>query len=75
MQRLTWSLGQDGCTDVCLHAGVTEGDAICRLAEYEDIGMTPQEIKVKLATLAKALEYARAERDLLYKRMIEEGKI
>lgn len=35
MNRLTWKRELDGFTDVGLHDGVTEGDAICRLADIE----------------------------------------
>lgn len=45
MERMTWKRGLDGIEDVCLQDGVTIGDAICRLADYEDTGLEPEEIK------------------------------
>ena len=44
MERLTWTCRADGYDDVGLRDGVTVGDAICRLAEYEDTGLEPDEI-------------------------------
>ena len=43
-ERYTWRAGADGYTDVGLRKGITEGDAICRLADYEDTGLSPEEI-------------------------------
>lgn len=45
MERLTWERSLDGFTDVGLRDGVTEGDAICRLAAYEDTGLEPEEVE------------------------------
>ncbi len=51
MERLTWERSLDGFTDVGLRDGVTEGDAICRLAAYERTGLEPCDYKViKAAT-------------------------
>lgn len=36
MERLTWKRDLDGYTDVGLRDGVSVGDAISRLADYED---------------------------------------
>lgn len=44
MERLTWICRADGYDDVGLRDGVTIGDAICRLAAYEDTGLEPEEI-------------------------------
>ena len=46
MERLTFKQSIDGYTDVGLREGVTVGDAICQLAEYEATGLTPEEIAV-----------------------------
>lgn len=42
MERLTWVRNLDGFDDIGLRLGVTIGDAVCRLAEYEDIGTTEE---------------------------------
>lgn len=44
MERLTWTYRADGYDDVGLRDGVTVGDAICRLADYEDTLLEPEEI-------------------------------
>lgn len=44
MERLTWRSSVDGYKDVALKDGVSTGDAICQLADYEDTGLGPQEI-------------------------------
>ena len=43
-ERYTWRACADGYTDVGLRKGITEGDAICQLADYEDTGLSPTEI-------------------------------
>lgn len=45
MERMTWKRGLDGIEEVSLHEGITIGDAVCRLADYEDTGLEPEEIK------------------------------
>ena len=44
MNRLTWKRSLDGHEDVGLRDGVTISDAICRLADYEESGLEPEEI-------------------------------
>ena len=44
MNRLTWKRSLDGHEDIGLRDGVTIRDAICRLADYEDTGLEPEEI-------------------------------
>lgn len=44
MNRLTWKAYIDAFEDVGLQKGITVGDAICKLAAYEDTGLTPEEI-------------------------------
>ena len=44
-ERYTWRACADGYTDVGLRAGITESDAICRLADYEGTGLSPEEVK------------------------------
>lgn len=39
----------DGYKDVALRKGITVGDAVCQLADYEDTGLTPTEIKALIA--------------------------
>lgn len=41
MERLTWKLGIDRYEDVELRDGVTVGDEICQLSDYEDTGLEP----------------------------------
>ena len=41
----TWQLSSYGFVDTGLRMGVTESDAIRRLAEYEDTSMTPDDFK------------------------------
>lgn len=41
MGRMTWKRDLDGYEDVGLRDGVAVGDAICRLASYEDTGLEP----------------------------------
>lgn len=57
MKRLTYERDLDGFTDIGLRDGITVGDAICRLAEYEDTGLEPEEILSgkELAEVACAL--------------------
>ena len=43
-ERYTWRACADGYTDTGLRKGITEGDAICQLADYEDMGLSPEEI-------------------------------
>lgn len=43
MERMTWKRDLDGYEDVGLRDGVTVGDAICRLASYEDTGLEPND--------------------------------
>ena len=43
-ERYTWRACADGYTDTGLRKGITEGDAICQLADYEDTGLSPTEI-------------------------------
>ena len=45
-ERYTWRACADGYTDTGLRKGITEGDAICRLADYEDTGLSPEEVKL-----------------------------
>ena len=44
-ERYTWRACADGYTDTGLRKGITEGDAICQLADYEDTGLSPGEVK------------------------------
>lgn len=44
-ERYTWRACADGYTDTGLRKGITEGDAICQLADYEDTGLSPEEVK------------------------------
>ena len=44
MKRLTYKRSLDGFEDVGLRDGITVGDAICRLANYEDTGFEPEHI-------------------------------
>ena len=44
-ERYTWRACADGYTDTGLRKGITEGDAICQLADYEDTGLSPKEVK------------------------------
>ena len=57
MKRLTYKRSLDGFEDVGLRDGITVGDAVCRLAEYEDAGLEPEEILTgkELAEVACAL--------------------
>ena len=60
-------LFEDQCEDYC-------GPAAERLAAYEDTGFTPQEIKSlhgEWNANRSALDYARAERNAVTRRMIE----
>ena len=59
MGRMTWKRDLDGYEDVGLRDGVTVGDAICRLASYEDTGLEPEEITTK----SYMLDLTQAERD------------
>ena len=43
-ERVTWTYRAWGDDDVAIRRGKTVGDAVCRLAEYEDIGLSPEEI-------------------------------
>ena len=43
-ERYTWRACADGYTDTGLRTGITEDDAICQLADYEDTGLSPKEI-------------------------------
>lgn len=40
--RLTWQACCDGYEDVALKNGVTVGEAICQLCDYENTGLTPK---------------------------------
>ena len=44
-ERYTWRACADGYTDTGLRKGITEGDAICQLADYEDTGLSPEEVR------------------------------
>lgn len=44
MERKTWRRSIDGYDDVGLRDGVSVGDAICDLADFEDTGLEPEEI-------------------------------
>ena len=44
-ERYTWRACADGYTDTGLRKGITEGDAICQLADYEDTGLSPEDVK------------------------------
>ena len=44
-ERYTWRACADGYTDTGLRKGITEGNAICQLADYEDMGLSPEEVK------------------------------
>lgn len=44
-ERYTWRACIDGYTDTGLRKGITEGDAICQLADYEDTGLSPNEVR------------------------------
>lgn len=65
MKRLTSRLDLDGYTDVSLYPGVTVGEAICKLSEYESTGLEPEEILtgVELAQIAVALTEKKAEKE------------
>lgn len=39
----------DGCCDVSLREGVSVGDAICQLADYENTGLSPEEIIILIS--------------------------
>lgn len=43
-ERYTWRSCIDGYTDTGLYDGITKGDVVCQLADYEDIGLSPSEI-------------------------------
>lgn len=65
MKRLTSRLDLDGYTEVSLYPGVTVGEAICKLSEYESTGLEPEEILtgVELAQIAVALTEKKAEKE------------
>lgn len=44
MDRMTYICDLDGISGVGLRDGVTGAEAICRLAEYEDAGLEPEEV-------------------------------
>ena len=48
-ERYTWRACADGYTDTGLRKGITEGDAICQLADYEDTGLSPEEVRELLS--------------------------
>lgn len=43
-ERYTWRSVCDGYSDVGLRDGISTGDAICQLADYENTGLSPSEI-------------------------------
>lgn len=47
MIRKTYRMDIDGHSDVGLRRVYTVGDAICALADYEDTGLAPEEIKTQ----------------------------
>ena len=49
MDRKTWRRDLDGFSDVGLREGITVGDAIRDLADYEDTGLTPEQIESALS--------------------------
>lgn len=57
MKRLTWKRSLDSYEDIGLKRGVTEGDAIHKLSDYEDTGLEPEEIKL-LIEMRKELTIA-----------------
>lgn len=75
MERKTWRRSLDGYEDVGLCDGVSIGDAICDLADFEDTGLEPEEITANYQTLAsiagaiksvgidRLLELAEADKD------------
>ena len=71
MERKTWRRFVDGYEDVGLRDGVSVGDAICDLADFEDTGLAPEEFKELLndsygplhIKLSHALELLKAEQD------------
>ena len=46
MERLIDRAVCDGYEDIGLKQGVTVGDAVCQLADYENTGLTPDEISI-----------------------------
>ena len=56
-ERYTWQSCIDGYTDTGLRKGITEGDAICQLADYEDTGLSPSEIKERIKGVHARWEY------------------
>ena len=64
-ERYTWRACADGYTDTGLRKGITEGDAICQLADYEDTGLSPEEVKLFMrGTLNPHEKQAEIHRDL-----------
>lgn len=59
MKRKTWKRSIDGYEDVGLCDGISEGDAICDLAAYEDTGLDPEEIASAIADAAKLISTMR----------------
>ena len=55
-ERYTWRACADGYTDTGLRKGITEGDAICQLADYEDTGLSPEEVKLFMRGTLKPRE-------------------
>ena len=55
-ERYTWRACTDGYTDTGLRKGITEGDAICQLADYEDTGLSPEEVKLFMRGTLKPRE-------------------
>lgn len=64
-ERLTSRSYCDGFEDVMLNKGVTVGEAVCQLSDYEKSGMSPEEC-LELANLAEKLPVPEGcdERDL-----------
>ena len=43
--RITIETSIDGYSDIMLRDGYAVNDAVCRLAEYENTGLSPDEIR------------------------------
>lgn len=55
-ERYTWQSCIDGYTDTGLRKGITEGAAICQLADYEDTGLSPEEVQEIITTDAERIK-------------------
>ena len=70
MKRLTSKSSYDGYEDVRLCPGVTVGDAICQLADYEDTGLEPDGVSALFKCAeSERIQQLKAERDMLAKKL------